>query len=97
MKEFTLKNREDDWFTLNIGEHSYKIPLMTCIPYEDVRKAMSMDGFVEFAKKYIDEETAATLSMFDYSEIAKMWSDFSKESAKERGIELGESQASRDS
>ena len=95
MHEFTLKSREEDWFTLNIGERSYKIPLMTCIPYDTVKKAMTMDGFIEFIKQHIDAETADTLTLLEYGEIAKMWSDFSKETAKEKGIELGESQASR--
>lgn len=92
MNEFTLKDREPDWLTLNIGEHSYKIPLATCIPYEEAKKVDTIDGTVEFLRQYIDADVADKLSLFDFRDILNEWKAASEKSAK---APLGESSASR--
>jgi len=92
MKEFTLKSREDDWLRLNIGEHSYKIPLATSITLKEARSLETMDGAIDFFRKYMDEEVADALSLYDYRDIIQAWKE-----ASEKAGAPGESQASRDS
>ena len=78
MAEFTLKKREEDWLRLNIGEKSYNIPLASSMTYEEASSVEEMDGAVAFFRKYIDEEVANVLTLADYRDIIRAWTEASK-------------------
>lgn len=91
MKEFTLKNREEDTLKLNIGENSYQIPLATSMTIDEALKMETTEGAIEFFKKYIGSEVADTLTIANYTDIILAWRAASKESAHIGGANLGES------
>lgn len=92
MQEFTLNKREEDWLALHIGEKTYKIPLATSLKLDEAAAVEDMDGAVAFFRRYIDEDVADALTLGDYSDIVRAWTDASKKAA---GITPGESLASR--
>ena len=73
MKEFTLKKRESDYLKLNIGEESYLIPLATSITYGEAKSIDTIDGAMVFFRKYIGDEVADSLSLYDYKDLITAW------------------------
>ena len=90
MKEFTLKKRESDYLKLNIGEESYLIPLATSITYGEAKSIDTIDGAMAFFRKYIGDEVADSLSLYDYKDLITAWKDAS-EKAVSGDITPGES------
>lgn len=91
MKEFTLKKRESDYLKLNIGEESYLIPLATSITYGEAKSIDTIDGAMVFFRKYIGDEVADSLSLYDYKDLIEAWKDASEKAVSDGGITPGES------
>lgn len=91
MAEFTLKKREEDTLKLNIGDESFLIPLATSMTLEEARAMDSMDGAISFFKRYIREEIADKLSLYDYRDIIAAWKDASEKAANQEDVTPGES------
>ncbi len=91
MKEFTLKKREEDYLKLNIGEESFLIPLATNLTLDEVEKMDSTDGAIEFFRKYIREDVAQSLTLYNYKDIITAWREASEKAMGSAGKTVGES------
>lgn len=91
MKEFTLKKREEDYLKLNIGEESFLIPLATNLTLDEVEKMDSTDGAIEFFRKYIREDVAQSLTLYNYKDIITAWREASEKAMESAGKTVGES------
>lgn len=91
MKEFTLKKREEDYLKLNIGEESFLIPLATNLTLDEVEKVDSTDGAIEFFRKYIREDVAQSLTLYNYKDIITAWREASEKAMGSAGKTVGES------
>lgn len=91
MKEFTLKKREEDYLKLNIGEESFLIPLATNLTLDEVEKMDSTDGAIEFFRKYIREDVAQSLTLYNYKDIITAWREASEKAMGSTGKTVGES------
>lgn len=91
MREFTLKKREEDYLKLNIGEESFLIPLATNLTLDEVEKMDSTDGAIEFFRKYIREDVAQSLTLYNYKDIITAWREASEKAMESAGKTVGES------
>ena len=53
MKELTLREKEDDFLKLNIGEESYLIPLASSMTLDEIRAMDDKEKAFEFIQKHI--------------------------------------------
>lgn len=90
MIEYTLKEREDDTIKFNIGEKSFQIPLAMGLTVDEAGMMESTETAIEFFKKYIDEETASTLTLRQYRDMLMIWQQASRKSAAIGDASLGE-------
>lgn len=91
MKEFTLRKREEDFLKLNIGDQSFLIPLATSITLAEANSIDTMDGAIAFFRKYLGDEMADSLSIYDYKDIITAWKDASEKAVEEGSATPGES------
>lgn len=91
MREFTLKKREEDYLKLNIGEESFLIPLATNLTLDEVKNMDSTDGAIEFFRKYIREDVAQSLTLYNYKDIITAWREASEKAMESAGKTVGES------
>ena len=91
MKEYTLKKREEDYLKLNIGEDSFLIPLATNLTLDEVKNMDSTDGAIEFFQKYIREDVAKTLTLYNYKDLITAWRKASEKAMESAGKSVGES------
>ena len=91
MREFTLKKREEDYLKLNIGEESFLVPLATNLTLDEVEKMDSTDGAIEFFRKYIREDVAQSLTLYNYKDIITAWREASEKAMESAGKTVGES------
>lgn len=92
--ELNLNNQKIDVLVVKIEDKEYKIPLATSLPYKEVKtliglqknndSAEAIDIFINFFKKYIDEDVIENLPMSALNELARAWSGAN-------GEDLGES------
>lgn len=90
MTEFTLNKREEDSLKLNIGEESFLIPLATSLTLSEASTMDTMDGAIAFFRKYIREEVADALTLFNYRDIIKAWKDASQKAMQAGELSSGE-------
>ncbi len=90
MTEFTLNKREEDSLKLNIGEESFLIPLATSLTLAEASTMDTMDGAIAFFRKYIREEVADALTLFNYRDIIKAWKDASQKAMQAGELSSGE-------
>lgn len=91
MREFTLKKREEDYLKLNIGEESFLIPLATNLTLDEVKNMDDTDGAIEFFRKYIREDVAQSLTLYNYKDIITAWREASEKAMESAGKTVGES------
>lgn len=91
MREFTLKKREEDYLKLNIGEESFLIPLATNLTLDEVENMDSTDGAIEFFRRYIREDVAQSLTLYNYKDIITAWREASEKAMESAGKTVGES------
>ena len=91
MREFTLKKREEDYLKLNIGEESFLITLATNLTLDEVENMDSTDGAIEFFRKYIREDVAQSLTLYNYKDIITAWREASEKAMESAGKTVGES------
>lgn len=92
--ELNLNNQKIDVLVVKIEDKEYKIPLATSLPYKEVKTLIGLhknndsveaiDIFINFFKKYIDEDVIENLPMSALNELARAWSGANEE-------DLGES------
>ena len=96
MKEFTLKNREEDWITFHIPDEkgklkSYKVPVRNSLTLGEVA-SMQADleaGARAFFEKYLGADVFNNLRVDQFREMVREWAAASDKA--ENGPELGES------
>lgn len=93
MATFTLEKSEPNWWELNIGKDSFKIPLADSLTYDEAKtlESPTIDSLVEFFGKYIDKKTTAALTLKDWKAIMEMWQKASQEAMKPGDVTPGES------
>ena len=79
---------------VNIGEATYKIPLVGNMTMKQVESIQQMKSINDFLKDYIPEDILERLTIVQLTEIIKAWNDATKESV---GMTLGELKALRGS
>ena len=84
MAEFTLKPKEPDWLTVNIGENSYKIPLITSLPPAKVKSLDTFEASIDFFNEYLPEDIQNSLLWGDYNDIAIAWKAASEKLSKRK-------------
>lgn len=93
MASFTLEKKEPNWFELNIGKDSFKIPLADSLTYDEAKsfEDQSIDSLVGFFGKYIDKKIAAALTLNDWKTIMQAWQDASQKAMNPGDVTPGES------
>lgn len=92
MQEFTLKKREEDYLKLNIGEETFLIPLAGSLTLEEASSSMeSMDGAIAFFNKYISEDIAKSMTIFNYRDLIHAWKEASEKAMHPGDATPGES------
>jgi hypothetical protein len=73
MKEFTLKQKEADYFKLNIGDKSYLIPLARSLTFEEINRIQERENVVEFFRKYLGEDVFNALTVDQFEIVCREW------------------------
>lgn len=87
MKELTLREKEDDFLKLNIGEESYLIPLASSMTLDEIK---AMDD-KEKAFEFIQKHTGGKIKIGQYMDVITAWQEASNEALKQTGHTVGES------
>lgn len=80
--EITLKKPELETLRVNIGETVVEIPLGNSITVDEYAELSSVDGTINFYKKYIPKDIAKTLTFAEYNQITTAWVEATKKSTK---------------
>lgn len=80
--EITLKKPELETLRVNIGETVVEIPLGNSITVDEYAELSSVDGTINFYKKYIPKDIAKTLTFAEYNQITSAWVEATKKSTK---------------
>lgn len=73
MKEFTLKEKESDFFKLNIGKESYLIPLARSLTFEEINRMQDKENVVEFFRKYLGNDVFNALTVDQFEIVCREW------------------------
>ena len=93
MKEFTLKQKEADYFKLNIGDRSYLIPLARSLTFEELNGMKSKKNVVDFFEKHLGAEVFNALTVDQFETICREWqkANDTKADGEDEDITMGES------
>lgn len=80
--EITLKKPELETLRVNIGETVVEIPLGNSITVDEYAELSSVDGTINFYKKYIPKDIAKTLTFAEYNQITTAWVEATKKQTK---------------
>lgn len=93
MKEFTLKQKEADYFKLNIGDKSYLIPLARSLTFEEINRMQNKENVVEFFRKYLGNDVFNALTVDQFEIVCREWQKANDMTAdgEDEDITVGES------
>ena len=86
--EITLKKPEIETLRVNIGETVVEIPLGNSLSVDDYSELSTVEGTINFYKKFIPKEVAKTLTFAEYNQITSALVEATKKQTK---MGLGES------
>lgn len=93
MKEFTLKQKEADYFKLNIGDKSYLIPLARSLTFEEINGLKTKKDIVRFFEKYLGADVFNALTVDQFEAVCHEWQKANDMTAdgEDEDITMGES------
>ena len=91
MKEFTLKQKEADYFKLNIGDKSYLIPLARSLTFEELNGMKGKKNVVDFFEKHLGTEVFNALTVDQFETICREWQKANDTKARQSNVPGNES------
>lgn len=87
-KKVTLGGQNVDVLTVEIGKTSYTVPLAGSMKRKDIMALKDENSVFQMFARYIPEDVLDNLTVDEYNQLAKAWSDANEEKS---GSSLGES------
>ena len=105
MPNYSFKEKDKRYLTLEIGDKTYDLPLAGSMKVKELRKLVHIgklpeeeqfDLQIDFLAKHMGEAIVDEMTQDDINEIFQLWIKASNGYLKEDGRTLGESSASSD-